>query len=58
MITSTYHISRARMIVERCLPGTVLMVAAPGRPAISTWVKQFFYQRGGLPQGVRPEPGC
>jgi uncharacterized SAM-binding protein YcdF (DUF218 family) len=44
VITSTYHISRARMIVERCMPGTVLMVAAPGKPALSTWAKQFFYQ--------------
>ena len=44
VITSTYHISRARMIVERCMPGTVLMVAAPGKPALVTWAKQFFYQ--------------
>ena len=44
VITSTYHISRARMIVERCMPGSVLMVAAPGKPALATWAKQFFYQ--------------
>jgi hypothetical protein len=44
VITSRYHISRARMIIERCMPGTVLMVAAPGKPAVSTWLRQFFYQ--------------
>jgi uncharacterized SAM-binding protein YcdF (DUF218 family) len=57
VITSTYHISRARMIIERCLPGTVLMVAAPGRPAISTWAKQFLYQTGAYLKAFA-HPGC
>jgi uncharacterized SAM-binding protein YcdF (DUF218 family) len=57
VITSTYHISRARMIIERCLPGKVLMVAAPGRPAISTWAKQFFYQTGAYLKAFG-HPGC
>lgn len=57
VITSTYHISRARMIIERCLPGTVLMVAAPGRPAISTWAKQFLYQTAAYVKAFA-HPGC
>ncbi len=57
VITSTYHISRARMIIERCLPGTVLMVAAPGRPAISTWAKQFVYQTAAYVKAFA-HPGC
>jgi uncharacterized SAM-binding protein YcdF (DUF218 family) len=57
VITSTYHISRARMIIQRCLPGTVLMVAAPGRPAISTWLKQFFYQSAAYVKAFA-SPGC
>src|SRR6185503_1011760 len=57
VITSTYHISRARMIIERCLPGTVLMVAAPGKPAISTWAKQFLYQSAAYLKAFA-QPGC
>lgn len=47
VVTSKYHISRARMIVERCMPGKVLMVAAPGKPSIAQWAYQFAYQTGG-----------
>ena len=46
VVTSTYHISRARMIIQRCMPGTVLMVAAPGKPAMLKWAREFFYQTG------------
>jgi uncharacterized SAM-binding protein YcdF (DUF218 family) len=57
VITSTYHVSRARMIIERCMPGTVLMVAAPGKPALSTWLRQFFYQSAAYVKAVA-SPGC
>jgi hypothetical protein len=46
VVTSTYHVSRARMIVSRCLPGQVLMVAAPGKPSVSDWAYQYLYQSG------------
>lgn len=29
VVTSIYHVSRARLIVSRCVPGRVLMIAAP-----------------------------
>jgi uncharacterized SAM-binding protein YcdF (DUF218 family) len=46
VVTSTYHASRARMIVSRCLPGRVLMIAAPGQPSVSDWAYQYLYQSG------------
>ncbi|MGI8666102.1 MAG: YdcF family protein [Jatrophihabitans sp.] len=46
VVTSKYHISRARLILGRCMPGIVLMVAAPGKPSVLTWTHQFFYQSG------------
>lgn len=46
VVTSKYHISRARLIVDRCVSGRVLMVAAPGRPSLTTWAYQFLYQTG------------
>lgn len=47
VVTSKYHISRARLIIERCLAGKVLMVAAPGKPSVAQWAYQFAYQTGG-----------
>ena len=40
VITSSYHISRARMIVERCFHGRVMMTA----PSVSHSVPQMAYQ--------------
>ncbi len=48
VVTSTYHISRGRLIVQRCVPAKVLMVAAPGKPSATEWAYQFLYQTGGF----------
>lgn len=47
VVTSKYHVSRARLIVGRCLPGKVMVIAAPGKPSALTWAYQFLYQTGG-----------
>ena len=57
VVTSTYHVSRARLIVERCMPGTVLMVAAPGKPSLEGWGYQFLYQTGGFAKALL-HPSC
>jgi uncharacterized SAM-binding protein YcdF (DUF218 family) len=46
VVTSTYHVSRARVIVDRCMPGQVFMVAAPGHPSLGQWAYQYLYQTG------------
>lgn len=46
VVTSKYHVSRSRMIIERCMPGKVLVVAAPGKPSVSKWAYEFAYQSG------------
>lgn len=46
VITSKYHISRARMIVKRCMNGNVLMVPARDDPSIAEDIYQYFYQTG------------
>jgi uncharacterized SAM-binding protein YcdF (DUF218 family) len=48
VVTSKYHVSRARLIVGRCMPGTVRMLAAPGKPSVGDWLYQFGYQTGGF----------
>jgi len=48
VVTSVYHTSRARLIVDRCMPGTVRMVATSARPSLRGWAYQFLYQTGGF----------
>jgi uncharacterized SAM-binding protein YcdF (DUF218 family) len=57
VVTSTYHLSRARLIVDRCMPGTVRMVAAPGEPSLKGWGYQFLYQTGGFAKALL-HPSC
>lgn len=57
VVTSTYHLSRARLIVNRCMPGTVRMVAAPGQPSLKGWGYQFLYQTGGFAKALL-HPSC
>jgi DUF218 domain len=48
VVTSRYHVSRARLIVQRCLPGRVRMVAVRGSMSLRDWAYQFAYQTGGF----------
>jgi len=48
VVTSRYHVSRARLLVTRCMPGTVRVTAAPGSPSPLDWAYQFLYQTGGF----------
>jgi len=57
VVTSKYHVSRARLIVGRCVPGTVRLVAAPGTPSTSGWLYQFAYQTGGFAKALLHQ-GC
>lgn len=47
VVTSTYHVSRARTIIQRCFSGTVLMEAARQGIGLKKWAYQFVYQTGG-----------
>ena len=47
VVTSTYHISRARMIVKRCFDGKLYMVAARRGISLWTWGYQYLYQTAG-----------
>jgi uncharacterized SAM-binding protein YcdF (DUF218 family) len=47
VITSTYHISRARMIIKRCYHDELAMIEAQRRPSATEWPYQFLYQSAG-----------
>jgi uncharacterized SAM-binding protein YcdF (DUF218 family) len=57
VVTSTYHISRARMIVDRCFDGQLYMVAARHGISFGTWVYQYFYQTAGYIKAFT-QSGC
>jgi uncharacterized SAM-binding protein YcdF (DUF218 family) len=48
VVTSRYHVSRARVIVRRCMPGKVRMVGARSDMTLGDWAYQFAYQSGGF----------
>jgi uncharacterized SAM-binding protein YcdF (DUF218 family) len=57
VVTSTYHISRARMIVQRCYHGDLLMVPASGSISPGDWAFQYLYQTAGYAKAL-VMPGC
>jgi uncharacterized SAM-binding protein YcdF (DUF218 family) len=48
VVTSRYHLSRARLILDRCYKGDLTMVASPGNPSIVKWAYQYGYQTAGF----------
>ena len=44
VVTSRYHVSRARTLIERCFSGSLAMVAPSDTPSILGWGYQFLYQ--------------
>lgn len=57
VVTSTYHVSRARYIFGRCFHGTIEMVAARHGIGFSTWAFQYLYQTGAYLKAFT-ESGC
>ncbi len=57
VVTSTYHISRARMILQRCYSGRLLMVPARRGIGAADWAYQYLYQTGGYAKALL-NPGC
>jgi uncharacterized SAM-binding protein YcdF (DUF218 family) len=57
VVTSRYHISRARLIFKRCFTGRLQMVAAPENINPAQWLYQYFYQSAGYLRAA-VQTGC
>jgi len=58
VVTSTYHVTRARLLIGRCFDGEVRMVkAAPDIP-LRTWLRQLLHEWGGLGEALVLRRGC
>ena len=52
LVTSTYHVSRARMLVERCYAGRLDVIAANPSSNPFHWVANLAHEWGGVVQAV------
>lgn len=57
VVAPTFHVSRARVIIERCFPGHLAMIAERTPVPVGTWVYQYAYQTGGFAK-VLTQQGC
>jgi uncharacterized SAM-binding protein YcdF (DUF218 family) len=58
VVTSSYHVSRARLIVERCFKGQVLMESPPVGHSVATIAYQYLYQTAGYVKALAITTGC
>jgi uncharacterized SAM-binding protein YcdF (DUF218 family) len=56
VVTSRYHVSRARLIIGRCFSGRLVMVTADS-PSVQEWIYNIFYQTGAYAKAL-VNPGC
>jgi uncharacterized SAM-binding protein YcdF (DUF218 family) len=58
VVTSSYHISRARLIVGRCFHGQIIMAATSVRHSFKTIAYQYVYQTAGYLKAFFVTTGC
>lgn len=57
VVTSTYHVTRARLLVERCTNADVAMADASPSLSAPKWMKRIATESGGLLKAVA-HPSC
>jgi len=57
VVTHTSHIARARMLLARCFPGTIRMVAIPTEHSVGDWLNGFVHETAGWAKAAIT-PGC
>lgn len=57
VVTSTYHVTRARVILDRCLSGGLLMQGVGSRMDAAEWAYQYLYQSAAFVK-VLTDPSC
>ncbi|MDO9130913.1 MAG: hypothetical protein Q7U34_13715 [Anaerolineales bacterium] len=57
VITFTPHVTRTRVLMERCFTGSLRVVADTTPLPLAQWVGQYFYQTGAFVK-VALNPGC
>jgi hypothetical protein len=58
VVTSSYHVTRARMLLRRCFQGRIEMVAANPGASIAEDIGSIAHEWGGLVYGLALERDC
>lgn len=58
VVTSSYHVSRARMLFNRCVDGETLMVASRAHHTFATMAYQFLYQSSAYAKAALIKTSC
>jgi len=58
VVTSRYHITRARLLLGRCLHGGLAVVASTPRAGVLSWTADVAHEWGGLADAVAIHRGC
>jgi uncharacterized SAM-binding protein YcdF (DUF218 family) len=58
LVTSTYHATRARLLLDRCYAGEIDVVAAEPREGFRTRIAKILHEWGGLAYAVAAARGC
>lgn len=58
VIAMTPHITRARMIVERCFDGELAMISDGAALSLTEWIGQYIYQTGAFVKAFTVTPTC
>ena len=57
VVTSTYHVSRARMVFQRCYSGRLEMVGTSHGMSLGKWAYEYLYETGAFVKAAF-EDGC
>jgi uncharacterized SAM-binding protein YcdF (DUF218 family) len=52
LVTSTYHVTRAEMLLDRCYPGTVEIAPATPNTGVLAWFSAIVHEWGGLAEAA------
>jgi uncharacterized SAM-binding protein YcdF (DUF218 family) len=52
LVTSTYHVTRAELLLERCYPGTVEIAPATPHKGVLAWLSAIVHEWGGLAEAA------
>jgi uncharacterized SAM-binding protein YcdF (DUF218 family) len=52
LVTSTYHVTRARLLLGRCYDGSVEIAAATPRKGVLGWLSAIAHEWGGLAESL------
>jgi uncharacterized SAM-binding protein YcdF (DUF218 family) len=58
VVTSRYHVARARLLIKRCVRQEVLIVSSSPRESVWRWTRHLAHECGGLLHALFVDRRC